>query len=113
MIVISSIEFDIRGAVILFEDEANTTFGTKSRRQNRIATLDGGSVLFDRSYSVSDLDFNITVKQFTANVFDRLNEMVENNPTVRMTNIAGDFIGSIRNLVDADRTFSFRVLSDG
>ena len=113
MIVVSHLVFDINGAIEFEEDQALTNFGKKSRRQNRIATLDGGAVLQDRGFSVSDLTFKITAKVFTDEVFDRLRSTIVTEPEVRLSCREGIFIGAIKNLSFEDKRFEFLVTGDG
>lgn len=110
MINISAIGFDVSGALTLQEDKQKTTFGKASRRQNRIATLDGSSVLQDRNYSVSDLTFNIVVKKYVQTEFDRLRNFIETEPETRMSCRLGTFVGTLSSLSDEGGSFSFLVL---
>jgi len=112
MVIISSISVDVRGAIEFQEQQSDSDFGSKSRRQNRIATLDGGSVLQDRGYSDTDLTFTIVPKQFTEELFARLSEAVETTPKQRIACREGSFVGTISNLTDTDSGFSFLVTDD-
>lgn len=113
MINISSISFDIRGAISFEESPQDTNFGTKVRRQNRIATLDGGIVLQDRGFSIADVTYRITVRDFTEDLFNRLSEFVETQSQVRLTSREGTVIGSIANLSSANANFQFLVTGNG
>lgn len=113
MIVITSLAFDIEGPIVIDESEDDTNFGDTSRRQNRIATLDGGSTLQDRGYSNSDLTFSIVAKSYNQDKFSRLRDFIENFPEVRLDCRIGSFIGSLKNLDDKNADFTFLVVRDG
>lgn len=113
MINITSIKFDILGALTLQENEQKTSFGKASRRQNRVPTLDGLSVLQDRGYSPSDLTFNIVVKKYLQPDFDRLRSFIEAEPLVRMSCRLGDFVGTLSSLDDESSSFNFLVIRVG
>lgn len=112
MIVISNLDFDVDGALVIEEDPQRSDFGTASRRQNRVATLDGNSVLQDRGYSNSDLTFTIVAKSFTDESFRRLRSLLESYPVVRFSCRLGSFTGSLRDLVEADSKFKFLVVTN-
>ena len=113
MISLSSIIFDPLGAVSFNEDEDGSDFGKKSRRGNRIATLDGGSVTQDRGYSVTDLTFKITAEIYEEEIFKRISLLLENNTLTRISCREGVFIGIIKDLSDKSKSFSFFVSDYG
>ncbi len=111
MIVITSIELDAEGAIHIDENPAESDFGKVTRRQNRVATLDGGSVLQDRGYSNTDLTFAITAKKYTDD-FSRLRDMIQTQSEVRLSCRVGTFIGTLSGLVEADVSFDFLVTAN-
>lgn len=113
MISVSSIDFDVDGLISFEEDKQETNYGRKSRRGNRIATLDGGSVVQDRGYSDSDLTFQITVKVYKQVIFDRLSVLLETTSLHRISTREGVFIGQITNLDNEKKRFNFDVSSVG
>lgn len=113
MISVSSINFDPLGAIEFDEDQEDTNFGTKARRGNRIATLDGGAVTQDRGYTNSDLTFNIVAGEYSEIVFERLSFILENNPLVRLSCREGVFVGIIKDLSSKNKSFVFLVSGDG
>jgi len=58
MIALSTPTFDLSGSVIL-QESPGSALSEVSRRNNRIATLNGGSVLNDAGYSASDRTFRV------------------------------------------------------
>ncbi len=114
MIVLSTLETEsvLGQALLINTNEEDTNFGNASRRQTRVATLDGGSVLQDRGFSNSDLTFVISAKEFSEGVFESLRYLVESFPEVRISTRIGSFIGTIRNLSDEDASFDFWVTSN-
>lgn len=113
MIVITSLTSDVDGAIVIHEDSANTDFGEVTRRQTRVATLDGGAVLQDRGYSDTDLTFSIAAKEYSKTEFDRIRQFINDYPEVRLSCRIGTFIGALTDLVDADADFKFLVTGDG
>jgi hypothetical protein len=111
IIIITTLEVDaiLPGQLLIKTLASETEFGTSSRRQNRIATLDGKAILQDRGYSNTDLTFRISASKFNADQFDTLRYLLESYPEVRISTRIGSFIGSIKNLVDADSKFDFLV----
>jgi len=114
MIIITTLEIDaiVPEALMIIVNEDNTDYGESSRRQNRIATLDGGSVLQDRGYSNTDLTFSIEAQSYTETEFDALRYLIESYPEVRMSTRLGSFLGTLTNLSDEDASFDFLVTSD-
>ena len=113
MISITSVEFDIEGAIEFEENKSKTKYGTPSRRGNRVATLDGGAVLQDRGYSNSDLDFSITALAYSEAVFSRLKELMVLSPIQRISTRNGVYLGRIKDINSETFKFNFEVLSDG
>ena len=112
MIIISPIDFDVDGALIIEENPQSSDFGTSTRRQNRIATLDGNSSLQDRGFSSSDLTFTLAAKKYNEEDFSRLRSFLETYPLVRFSCRLGSFKGSLSDLDDSKSRFKFLVVSN-
>jgi len=110
MISVSSIEFDVDGAIIFEEDIQNTNYGKLSRRGNRIATLDGSAIMQDRGFSISDLKFKITVRTYSKIAFSRLKTLLEQSSLQRISTKEGVFIGRLKNISEENNRFGFEVL---
>lgn len=113
IIFLSAIEFDIEGPIEVKIQESDSSFGNASRRQNRIATLDGLAVLQDRGYSDADRTFNLTAQLNDTEIFSRIRTFLESYALVRISCRIGCFLGAISNLNEEDGSFSFLVVSDG
>ena len=113
-IIITTLENDaiLLGPIVIKTNEDDTNYGQAKRRQNRIATLDGGSILQDRGYSNTDLTFRITAAKYEEQKFDDLRYLVESYPEVRISTRIGSFIGTIRNLSDKNANFDFLVTAN-
>lgn len=111
IIIISTLEVEqiLNRALIIQTNDQDTNFGNPKRRQNRIATLDGKSVLQDRGYSNTDLTFKITASEFIQEDFDALRYLLESFPEVRISTRIGSFIGTMSNLSDENANFDFLV----
>ena len=113
MINITPLEFDDQGTLSLQINQERSNFGITSRRQNNVATLDGGSVLQDRGFSVSDTTYRITLQNATYDDMLRLESMQQSYPTVRFTSERGAVIGSISGLDFQRTSFRFLVVENG
>jgi hypothetical protein len=113
MITVSKIEYDIDGSILIDENIAKTTYGSNSRRQNRVGTLDGGTILQDRGYAVGDMTFNITAKRYIQADFDRLQDLLTSQPVVRLSCREGTFIGTLKSLDSTNKKFDFLVIENG
>ncbi len=114
IIIITTLEVDeiVNVPLVIKTNEDDTDYGQATRRQNRIATLDGGAILQDRGYSNTDLDFTITASSYGKDIFDALRYLIESYPEVRMSTRIGSFVGTLRNLSDEDAKFDFQVTTD-
>ncbi len=125
MIILTTLEIDVivPEALIIQTNEDDSNYGEASRRQNRVATLDGGSVLQDRSYSDTDLTFKITAEKYIEAQFNALQYLLEKiqevpegsgnfTPEVRISTRIGSFIGTISKLSVKDASFDFLVTQD-
>ena len=57
---ISSVDFDLNGAVVLEVSDSDSDLGDTRRRMNRIATLDGGVVLNDFGFAEGDRSVSLS-----------------------------------------------------
>lgn len=58
--------FDSSGGHLIDVDVSKSDFSTLSRRVSRTATLDGGALIVDNGYSVSDATFSISVPDLSS-----------------------------------------------
>lgn len=92
MIVISTIDYDIEGAVQINPLPNSGNEGAITRRVNRVATLDGGAALNDGGFSEADKDFVYTWKTISKAHTDQIERLQRLYPKFHLSNSKGVFL---------------------
>lgn len=109
MIHLSTPLFDPMGAIALNELPDSDMSGV-SRRINRVATLDGGSVLNDRGHAPSDRTFAIRWRIRERAEMDAVKRLVRLHGRVRVANREGVFMGAPEEAQERDGIGTLTIL---
>lgn len=101
MIHLSTPLFDPQGAIAL-DELPSSDLGSVSRRVNRVATLDGGSVSNDRGHTASDRTFRISWRIRSRDEYDAVQRLLQVHGRVRIATREGVFEGVPDELSKSD-----------
>lgn len=110
MVVISTIDFNPAGSLVLQEDAAKSDLRSVSRRLSRSATLDGGAVLDDAGFSDGDRTINLSLSEVTGDQYSTLRDMATLFSGHLIATVDGVFSGGIDSLQAAQGETTLRFL---
>jgi len=101
--------FDYSGDHLLDLDMSKSDLSVLSRRVSRTATLDGGALIVDNGYSVSDATFNLSLPNITAEQYAGISATIKRHSLLSLSCRLGCFIGVV-DAVDESQGFKIRFL---
>jgi hypothetical protein len=106
---ISSVTFDIIGAMYFSGHKLDTKETQKNqqreRRGSRVATLDGGCVVYDTGYSAADRDLIVKVVEATDDVVAFMIYMTETYSQIKVSTNESTFLATPKRFyVDDDNS---------
>ena len=93
IIAISTLTFDLEGALILRGAETLSKVSSVTRRLRKTATLDGGVTIENNGLSQGDRRFLLTVPLKNVEQYDNYLYLIENYPEVHISTREGFFLG--------------------
>jgi hypothetical protein len=110
MISLSTIDFDVNGHIVL--DAQVDGLYQATRRGSVTATLDGGSVVYDTGFSVSDITLSVLVKDASREAARKIQYMIALHPVLIMSVETGVYRVRASSSTDgADINLQIRLLS--
>lgn len=109
IISLCSYLFDYSGDHRLRVDMSKSDFSLLSRRVSRTATLDGGALIVDNGYSVSDATYIISVPDLSADNGSSLRATLQRHSLMVLSCKHGCFLGVVEQ-VDESQGFKIRFL---
>ena len=97
--IISSTEFSAAGSVLIEADPRRTRVGSVTRRNNRVATLDGGVVVNDFGFSEGDRSVRIAFNPEDYETNIKIAGIVKNSTKINISYEDGIFEAIVRSYV--------------
>lgn len=114
MIGISSLTFDLAGGIFLRRDQVSPKSlidnRAGSRRVSRVATLDGGAVVYDSGFSVADRTVDIEIPAPDEALVDAVDYIVQTYTQILLTMRDGAFLATPDNFRLSNGALTFRAL---
>ena len=95
MIGLSTMTFDLNGALLLNFDEMRSDISSITRRITRQQTLDGGAYFSDSGHSSSDNTLTVLLPEADEALDNKIRHLVENYSLLFITTRDGAFTGGI------------------
>lgn len=108
-ITFSTLEYDPLAPVTV-EALPNSDYRSGSRRVNRVATLDGGSVFNDFGFTFSDTTFTIAFRPVSLDQYEAVKRLVETYPKITVTVPSGVYLAAPESYEHSSEEMRVRLL---
>ena len=109
IVSLCSVLFDYAGDHLLDASPSGSNFSLLSRRVSRTATLDGGALVVDNGFSVSDATFTISLPDISAAQHAALSASIKRHSLFTLSFRQGCYLGVVE-AVDEAQGFKIRFL---
>lgn len=109
MISLTSLYYDLNGAIQFPRLAEGSDLDSGARRATRYATLDGGAAVHDGGHSVGDESMSILIEPATSDQVETVRHLGESYPQIRVCTKRGSFTAILSSWVARDGALAFDI----